>query len=67
MELLPHRCHLSIYGLAIICELDLNAVLGIKHIFSIIMEMLYHHHCIGKIVAGEDFYGFLAEQFQTVK
>ena len=37
-ELLPQRCRSSIYELAVICELALNEALGMKRIFSIIME-----------------------------
>ena len=37
-ELLPHRCRSSIYELAVIRELALNEDLGMKRIFSIIME-----------------------------
>ena len=37
-ELLPHRCRSSIYELAVIWELALNEALGMKRIFSIIME-----------------------------
>ena len=37
-ELLPHRCRSSIYELAVIGELALNEALGMKRIFSNIME-----------------------------
>ena len=37
-ELLTHRCLSSIYALAVIWELVLNEALGMKRIFSIIME-----------------------------
>ena len=37
-ELLTHRCRSSIYELVVICELALNEALGMKRIFSIIME-----------------------------
>ena len=37
-ELLTHRCRSSIYELSVIRELDLNEALGMKRIFSIIME-----------------------------
>ena len=37
-ELLTHRCRSSIYELAEIWELALNEALGMKRIFSIIME-----------------------------
>ena len=37
-ELLTHRCRSSIYELAVIWELALNEALGMKRIFSIIME-----------------------------
>ena len=37
-ELLTHRCRSNIYDLAVIWELALNEALGIKRIFSIIME-----------------------------
>ena len=37
-ELLTHICRSSIYELAVICELALNEALGMKRIFSIIME-----------------------------
>ena len=37
-ELLTHRCLSSIYKLAVIWELALNEALGMKRIFSIIME-----------------------------
>ena len=38
VKLLTHRFRSSIYGLAMIWELALNATLDMKHIFSIIME-----------------------------
>ena len=38
VELLTNRCRSSIYGLALFLELALNVALGIKRIFSIIME-----------------------------
>ena len=38
VELVTHRCRSSIYGLAMIWELSLNAALGMKRIHSIIME-----------------------------
>ena len=37
-ELLTHRCRSSIYELAVISELALNEALGMKRIFSNIME-----------------------------
>ena len=37
-ELLTHRCRSSIIELAVIWELALNEALGMKHIFSVIME-----------------------------
>ena len=37
-ELLPHRCRSGIYELAVIWELALNEALGMKRIFSIVME-----------------------------
>ena len=37
-ELLTHRCRSSIYELALIWELSLNEALGMKRIFSTIME-----------------------------
>ena len=37
-QLLTHRCRSSMYELAVICELALNEALGMKRIFSFIME-----------------------------
>ena len=37
-ELLTHRCRSSIYELVVILEVALNEALGMKLIFSIIME-----------------------------
>ena len=60
-ELLPHRCRSSIYELAVILELALNKALGMKRIFSIIME-----YGLGLPTGTIAFWGTLVPRILTV-
>ena len=60
-ELLTHRCRSSIYELAVIWELSLNEALGMKRIFSIIMEQ-----GLGLLTGTIAFSGTLVPRILTV-